>query len=184
MLMSKIRTKHIAITLVAALTIATIVLLVAIPQTQSAAREKEERIVREQQIAIQDFLWEAPDRLFRGSALKEERDEDGRVYLVGELSEELDDWLDALVDGYNQDSSTTKHILIDTVRYRLTEGISEVANNPDSHQDLKAFIQWTGRSVPLVDEEGEEYEMDVLTNFVYYINIEYFNSKGIIAAYE
>jgi len=182
--MSNIRPKHIVTILIAALITAAIVLLVAIPQSQSAARENEERIVREQQIAIQDFLWEAPDRLFRGSALKVERDEDGRVYLAGVLGEELDGWLDVLVDGYNQDPSTTKHISIDTVRYQLTEGISEVANNPDSHQDLKEFILWTGRSAPLVDKDGEEYEMDVLTNFVYYINKEIFNSKGIIAVYE
>ena len=83
-------------------------------------------------------------------SLAEQTDSDGNPYYVGILDPELDGMLTSLVDAYNADPSTAKHITVDTVRYNLTEGIIEATSKNVDDSAFAHFLRWCKEPADLV----------------------------------
>ena len=181
--MSRARISAIVTVSFISIIIVAVIFGVVIPWAQPAARENEERQLRLQRDEIQGLISKAGTKFLEEFALEEREGEEGDLYYVGILSDNLNGWLADLVGVYNADPSTTEPITVEEVRYSLTEGISYTANEPDLHAAFVAFIQWCGRDIELV-ENGEKLVMKDFTSFTYAISKEFFNEHGIFASYE
>ena len=113
------------------------------------------------------YMLGIPGDHFRGGInLVETEDSEGNSYYIGEITPELDAELAALVDFYNADPSTTEAIILEEVRYSLTEGLSEATQQEDSA--FREFLKWLGGDADLVyRENGAEVGGSSTSNYYY-----------------
>jgi len=115
-------------------------------------------------------------------SLIEQTDTDGNPYYVGKLDPELDIMLASLVETYNVDPLTTKHITVDIVRYNLTEGILEATSKNVDDSAFAHFLRWCDTPADLVYKEdlysdgilihsaGDTTENQSVSNFEFIFN--------------
>ena len=93
---------------------------------------------------------------FRGNVtLIEHTDSDGNYYYVGEISAELDSFLDDLADAYNADPETTKLITLEELRYCLTDGLAAATAQKRQGSNFRQFLTWCDKPIDLVYDENQ-----------------------------
>ncbi len=145
----------------------------------SNAAVQAERERNRQELNTILMLQEADTGFYQQMSIEERANTEDGIYYTGVIGDELDAMLDELVDSYNEDPSRKEYpVTIAEVRYCLTEGLVEAAENENRESSFRRFLKWTGIFADLAyrwnkpDEDGTVHSVGepaptTLTNYYY-----------------
>ena len=131
-----------------------IVYVVASPHDETKVEyDDRANFLHEQEAQILFVLRRAGTSFADEITLMEHTDSEGNCNYIGEIRPYLDSCLEDLVDAYNADPETAMPIILEELRYCLTDGLAEETALGTHESNFRHFLKWCGMLVDVMNND-------------------------------